>query len=53
MNPVQSSLRMHEGNPIVRNRITKNWTEHIHDVPLRNARAHRTNSVVTGGQMWE
>ena len=49
MDPVQSSLRMHEGSPTVRNTITGGEGKWTHDVLLLSAEAHRTNSVVTGG----
>jgi hypothetical protein len=52
--PVQSTLRMHEGDPRLRSRITGNQGEgeYTHDISLRNAGTHRTNCVVTGVKMW-
>ena len=50
VDPVQSTLRMHEGDPMVRSRITGNQGEYTHTIPLRNAETHRTNCVVTGGK---
>jgi len=34
MNPAQTALRMHEGNPVVRSRMTGNWSKYAHEVPL-------------------
>ena len=50
MDPVQSSLGMHEGNPIVRKTITGNEGKYVHDVPPLSAKTHRTKCVVTGGK---
>ena len=48
--PVQSSLRVHEGNPMVRRRIAGNQVKHTHDDTQLNAETHRTKRVVTGGE---
>ena len=43
MDPVQSSLRMHEGDPIVRNTVTRNEGKYTRDISLLSAKTHRTN----------
>ena len=50
VDPVQSTLRMHDGDPMVRNRITGNQGEYTRSIPLQNAGAHRAKWVVTGGK---